>query len=430
MYKEASSDVPQFSQYSQNYPFGVPLTFHPQQCRSDEERGLTKENPMMVRPFSDSTYLNDAHDWIADLHYATESVGFCDTQKMQYAHLLLEGRAATWYRAHKYNIRSFSEFQDLFIERFAQACSSLYQYKDESVQGYSSRAYDFMDFIDSQYGPISESTAVQHYIQGLHPYISREVQTHDICSMDSAVDCALYYEWPDSEIEPELDHQQDYCQHSRSTEDDIGITLYLNAFPTPSHDPQSKHVVHQRPILEEQQQPAEASENPAAITPLDEEDAIDQHDAIIGGIVELLARLKALYARQGPALLPLYTSDTEFGDMPPAYSNASTYDAESEDEALPMYIKNSILVPTDKAMDNTDVNSNPYQYYMSFGEVPASKQLESSDCTGQVMPLKDAYYGLLKSADLDPVHKKERVLKADEMKPEPPQPPPCMHTQA
>ena len=380
---------------------------------------------MMLRPFYDSTYPDDAHDWIADLHCATDSLGFCDAQKMQYAHLLLEGRAATWYRAHKYKIRSFAEFQDLFIERFAPACSSLYQYRDESVQKYTSRAYDFIDFIDSQYGPISESTAVQHYIQGLHPYINREVQTHHICSMDSAVDCALYYECLDSE--EEQDYRQDYCQHNSSTEDDMGITLYLNVDPKPSHEAPITHVVHQRPILEEQQQPAQASEDPAAITPLDEEDAIDQHDAIIAGIVELLARLKALYARQGPALLPLYTSDTEFGDMTPAYSNASTYDAESEDEALPMYIKDSIFVPTDKAMDDLDVNSNPYQYYMSFGEVPARKQLESSDCTGQVMPLKNAYYGLPKSADLDPMHEKERVLKADEMKPEPPQPPPYMH---
>ena len=378
----------------------------------------------MVKPFNDSIYPDDAHNWIADLHYATESLGFCDAQKMQYAHLLLEGRAATWYTAHKYQIRSFSEFEDLFIERFAPACSSLYQYRDETVQDYTSRAYDFIDFIDSQHGPILESTAVNHYIQGLHPYIGQEVQTHDISSMDSAVDCAIYYECLDSEHEQ--DHQQDYYQCSNSTEDNRGFTLYLNVCPTPSHEPPIRHNVHQRPIPEEQQQqPAEVLEDPAPNTLPDEDDAVDEHDALIESIVELLTRLRAFYGRQRPALSPLSTSDTDLSELTLADSETSTYDAESEDEALPMYMKESIHMPDDQGMDVVNPNSNPFQYYVNLAAFPA--KLESSDCTGQVLPLQNISYGPLNSADLDPVHEKERVLKADQMKPEPPQPPPYKH---
>ena len=81
-------------------------------------------NPRLsIRPFRSATDTYIAYEWIDRFNDVAEICDMDDAKRLVYARSHLEGQASSWFSAHKLKIKTWSDFEKLFLDRFAASAN-------------------------------------------------------------------------------------------------------------------------------------------------------------------------------------------------------------------------------------------------------------------------------------------------------------------
>ena len=124
-----------------------------------------------------------------------------DAKRLIYARSHLEGQAYRWYSAHKSKIKTWSDFERLFLDRFAAKANSIatllsqrVQLPGEPVQAYADGFLNLHDRLRIVDGPLPDSMQTNKFIGGLHHALREKVLSRGPLTVEDALSDAVYCE--------------------------------------------------------------------------------------------------------------------------------------------------------------------------------------------------------------------------------------------
>lgn len=140
--------------------------------------------------------------WLDRLKSITDKHGLVAKEKLLCARLLLQGKAAIWYSAHKKSFSCWDDFQSQFLRRFAingQAAASAllgrFQYENEPVGVYAASIHYLHDsLLQSAEKPVPDCFLKTLFINGLHPNLREKVMFRRPKTLQDAVGDAVFFE--------------------------------------------------------------------------------------------------------------------------------------------------------------------------------------------------------------------------------------------
>ena len=153
-----------------------------------------------IKPFRG--YLDEVpHDWLNRFRNVTDLHNVEDKKRLVCARLLMKGNAAIWYLAHKQQIKTYADFEDQFLRRFADdswyianALLGRYQYNNETVRVYANRILHLHDRLQMIEAPLPECVLTIHFLNGLLPKLKEKVMSRRPKNLQDAIDDAVFLE--------------------------------------------------------------------------------------------------------------------------------------------------------------------------------------------------------------------------------------------
>ena len=154
----------------------------------------------MIEPFRGNSD-EVPNDWLDRFRDATDLHNLEDNERLVCARLLMKGNAANWYSAHKQQIKTYADFEDQFLGRFADDSLSIanalfgrFQYNNETVRVYADSILNLHDRLQRTEAPLPECVLTNHFVSGLMPDLKEKVMYRRPKNLQDAIDDAVFLE--------------------------------------------------------------------------------------------------------------------------------------------------------------------------------------------------------------------------------------------